>query len=286
MRRNTYILTVSCPNRAGIVAAVSQYLFRFGANIVESHQFDDNAVAQFFMRVKFDFVAENRFEELRAEFAPIARQFEMNWKIRETAVPRRVLILVSKLDHCLVDLLYRWRTGDLAFEPVGIISNHPEDIFQGVDFHGIQFDHIPVTGDTKQKQEARLLEIIDERGVDLVVLARYMQILSSQLAANLAGKCINIHHSFLPGFKGARPYHQAYDRGVKVVGATAHYVTQDLDEGPIITQDVEPISHRHDPMELVRLGRDIERRVLAKAIRLHLEDRVFVHGMRTVVFEG
>lgn len=286
MSENYYTLTVSCPNRAGIVASVSQHLFSKGANIRESHQFDDVQADQFFMRVEFDFPDTDRFAELTDEFVAIAETFDMTWKMRPGHVRQRVLILVSKMDHCLVDLLYRWRTGDLDFEPVGIVSNHPLSTFAGLDFHGIPFDHIPVTSDTKQKQEAKLLDIVNARNVDLVVLARYMQILSSELAATLANKVINIHHSFLPGFKGARPYHQAYDRGVKVVGATAHFVTGDLDEGPIITQDVEPIGHRHKPEDLIRLGRDIERRVLAKAIHLFLEDRIFVHGVRTIIFEG
>ena len=195
-----------------------------------------------------------------------------------------MLILASKFDHCLADLLYRWRSGELAFHPVGIVSNHPRDTYASLNFDDIPFHHLPVTRDTKGEQEARIKQIVEEQKVDLVILARYMQILSDDMAAFLDGRCINIHHSFLPGFKGAKPYHQAHSRGVKIIGATAHYVTADLDEGPIIEQDVERISHRDLPDELVRKGRDIERRVLARAVRYHLDDRVMLNGSTTVVF--
>jgi len=204
--------------------------------------------------------------------------------MRDRAARRRVMLLVSKFDHCLVDILYRWRTGELAMIPTAIVSNHPRETYAGLEFGEIPFHHLPVTKETRREQEGKVWDLVGETKTDLVVLARYMQILSDDLSAKLSGRCINIHHSFLPGFKGAKPYHQAYERGVKLIGATAHYVTSDLDEGPIIDQDVERISHRDTPDDLVRKGRDIERRVLARAIRYHLEDRVIVNGRKTVVF--
>jgi formyltetrahydrofolate deformylase len=204
--------------------------------------------------------------------------------MRNRATLRRVMLLVSKSDHCLADILYRWRTGELAMIPTAVVSNHPRETYAGLDFSAIPFHHLAVTGETKGAQEEAIFNLVQETRTDLVVLARYMQILSDDLTAKLAGRCINIHHSFLPGFKGAKPYHQAHAHGVKLIGATAHYVTSDLDEGPIIDQDVERISHRDMPEDLVRKGRDIERRVLARAIRYHLEDRVILNGRKTVVF--
>jgi len=208
----------------------------------------------------------------------------MDWQMRDRAARRRVMLLVSKSDHCLADILYRWRIGELEMIPTAIISNHPREAYAGLDLSAIPFHHLPVTKDTRGEQENAIGDLVVQTKADLVVLARYMQILSDGLSAKLSGRCINIHHSFLPGFKGARPYHQAHDRGVKLIGATAHYVTSDLDEGPIIDQDVERISHRDRPEDLVRKGRDIERRVLARAIRYHLEDRVILNGRKTVVF--
>ncbi|MEN3290159.1 MAG: formyltetrahydrofolate deformylase, partial [Bradyrhizobium sp.] len=239
----------------------------------------------FFMRVVFTAadLAVN-LPALQTGFAAIAERFGMDWQMRDRAAKRRVMLLVSKFDHCLVDILYRWRTGDLAMVPTAIVSNHPRDTYAGLDFGDIPFHHMPVTRETKRHQENAVLKLVDETRSDLVVLARYMQILSDEMSASLSGRCINIHHSFLPGFKGAKPYHQAHERGVKLIGATAHYVTSDLDEGPIIDQDVERISHRDTPDDLVRKGRDIERRVLARAIRYHLEDRVILNGRKTVVF--
>jgi formyltetrahydrofolate deformylase len=210
----------------------------------------------------------------------------MRWNLRDRSVPRKVLILVSKFDHCLADLLYRNRIGDLPMEIVGIASNHPREAIDSTDIRDIPYHHLPITKDTKPQQEAQIRALVEETGAELVVLARYMQILSDEMAAWLSGRCINIHHSFLPGFKGAKPYHQAHARGVKMIGATAHYVTADLDEGPIIHQDVEAISHADRPADLVRKGRDIESRVLAEAVRLHLEDRVLLNGTKTVVFRG
>lgn len=234
------------------------------------------------MRVAFGCPSEMAL--IDEAFTPLAEQFGMDWSIREIGTLQKVLILVSKFDHCLVDLLYRLRIGELEMEVTGIISNHPRESLCGFDLNGIPFHYLPVTKDTKAQQEARIWEIFTETRSELAVLARYMQILSDDLSAKFDGRCINIHHSFLPGFKGAKPYHQAHQRGVKLIGATAHYVTSDLDEGPIIEQDVERISHSDSPEDLVRKGRDIERRVLSRAVGLHLGSRVILNGDRTVVF--
>jgi len=285
MPDHQYVLTLSCPDRPGIVSAVSTFLAHNGQNILDAQQFSDVEDNRFFMRVVFtaaDLAVE--LPALQTGFAAIAERFNMNWQMRDRAARRRVMLLVSKFDHCLVDILYRWRTGELAMVPTAIVSNHPRETYAGLDFGEIPFHHLPVTRETRREQEGRVWDLVGETKTDLVVLARYMQILSDDLSAKLSGRCINIHHSFLPGFKGAKPYHQAHERGVKLIGATAHYVTSDLDEGPIIDQDVERISHRDTPDDLVRKGRDIERRVLARAIRYHLEDRVIVNGRKTVVF--
>ncbi|MCB5177564.1 MULTISPECIES: formyltetrahydrofolate deformylase [Microvirga] len=280
-----FVLTLACANRPGIVAAVAGHLSSAGLNILDAQQYDDTQTDRFFMRVVFDPVeGEADLDALRSGFVPVAERFGMTWTLRNRSEPRRVMLMVSKFDHCLADLLYRWRIGELAFEPVGVIANHPVETYSHVDLGSIPFHHLPVTRDTKMEQEAKVWEVIRDAKADLVVLARYMQVLSDGLAAKLAGRCINIHHSFLPGFKGAKPYHQAHARGVKLIGATAHYVTSDLDEGPIIAQDVEPITHRDTPDDLVRKGRDIERRVLARAVRHHLEDRILLNGQKTVVF--
>jgi len=282
---NAAILTLSCPDRPGIVARVSTYLFEAGANILEAHQFDDTETGRFFMRVVFEAVAEgSSISVIRDGFAAIAQHFAMHWTIRAKTEKRKVMLLASKSDHCLADILYRWRSGDMSMEIVAIVSNHARETYQHLDLDGIPFHHLPVTKETKLEQEAAIWALVKETGAELVVLARYMQVLSDGLAAKLAGRCINIHHSFLPGFKGAKPYHQAHARGVKLIGATAHYVTSDLDEGPIIEQDVERISHQDSPEDLVAKGRDIERRVLARAIAAHLEDRVLLNGRKTVVF--
>jgi formyltetrahydrofolate deformylase len=283
------ILTLSCRDRAGITARVTSYLFEHGGNVLEAQQFNDLDGGDFFMRVAFDLAAQDGAadpEALRAGFADLASAFGMRWKLTPRDKPRRVLLLVSKFDHCLADLLYRVRIGEMAMDIVGIVSNHPRDVLGNTNIRDIPFHHLPVTRETKPAQEARIREIATETGAELVVLARYMQILSDEMAGWLSGRCINIHHSFLPGFKGAKPYHQAHARGVKMIGATAHYVTGDLDEGPIIHQDVEAITHANSPDDLVRKGRDIERRVLAEAVRLHLEDRVLLNGSRTVVFRS
>jgi len=284
MAQPNHILTLSCPNRPGIVASVSTMLFSHGGNILEAAQFDDTLSGRFFMRTVFNLPEGGGTDPVIAGFAPIAAEFGMEWSLSPADRRKKVLILVSRFDHCLVDLLYRWRIGELAMEIVGIISNHPRETFAGIDFAGIPFHHLPVTAETKPRQEEQIKAIVARTGAELVILARYMQILSDDLAACLSGRCINIHHSFLPGFKGARPYHQAHARGVKLIGATAHYVTADLDEGPIIEQDVERVSHNDSPEDLVRKGRDIERRVLARAVGFHLEGRALLNGMTTVVF--
>ena len=279
------VLTLSCADRPGITARVTSFLFERGGNILEAQQFNDRSSDAFFMRVEFD-PGEASREMIRTEFAPIAAEHAMDWELALRDRPRRVLIMVSKFDHCLADLLYRWRIGELPMEPVAIISNHLRAAIEHTHLGDIPFHHLPVTSGEKSAQEAKVRAIAEESGAELVVLARYMQILSDEQAAHFSGRCINIHHSFLPGFKGAKPYHQAYERGVKMIGASAHYVTADLDEGPIIHQDVEPISHADTPDQLVRKGRDIESRVLAEAVRLHLEDRVLLNGQRTVVFRS
>lgn len=276
----SFVLTLSCINRPGIVAAVAAALFEAGYNILDAQQFDDTSSNRFFMRMVFD----GGKEPVRERLAPIAEQFKMTWTLRSRSERKRVLVLVSKFDHCLADLLYRHRIGELDMDLVGVVSNHPREVFTALDLGSTPFHHLPVTRDSKLEQETEIWRLAREADVDLVVLARYMQVLSDGLAAKLAGRCINIHHSFLPGFKGAKPYHQAHARGVKLIGATAHFVTGDLDEGPIIEQDVERISHRDTPDDLIRKGRDIERRVLARAVRLLLEDRVLLNGSTVVVF--
>jgi formyltetrahydrofolate deformylase len=237
------------------------------------------------MRVVFDRIEPAAFEPLRQGFETVGEKFAMSWRMRAMSDRKRVMILVSKFDHCLADLLYRWRIGELDMDLAAVVSNHPRETYAHLDFGGAAFHYLPVTRQTKMEQETLLWELIRDTKTEVVVLARYMQILSDGLSAKLTGRCINIHHSFLPGFKGANPYTQAHDRGVKLIGATAHYVTADLDEGPIIEQDVERISHRDTPDDLVRKGRDIERRVLARALRNHLEDRVMLNGRRTIVFQ-
>jgi formyltetrahydrofolate deformylase len=278
------ILSLSCPDRPGIVATVGMRLFDAGCNVLEAHQYNDPETQLFFMRVRFAILSGKTLEALSAEFANTADQFAMSWSIRSNDERKRVVILVSKFDHCLADLLYRWRTGEIKMTIAAIIANHPRETYGHLDFDGIPFHYLPVNKATKMEQEAQVWDLIQKASADLVVLARYMQILSDGFAAELSGRCINIHHSFLPGFKGAKPYHQAHARGVKLIGATAHYVTADLDEGPIIEQDVERISHHNTPDDLVRKGREIERRVLARAISWHLGGRVITNGSKTVVF--
>ncbi len=281
-----YYLTLSCNDQPGIVAAVTTALYEAGANIVEAQQFDDVEQGVFFMRVEFTVAGETLGNELLEEhLLPVKTKFSMRSTLRLKSHRQRVLIMVSKLDHCLVDLLYRNSIGELAMDVVAVVSNHPRESVDTSMLGDIPFHHLPITKSSKLKQEALLKQVIDESGTELVILARYMQILSAEMTAYLEGRCINIHHSFLPGFKGGRPYHQAYNRGVKMIGATAHYVNSDLDEGPIIVQDVETVSHSDTPRSLERKGRDIERRVLARAVHYHLEDRVLLNHNKTVVFK-
>ncbi len=280
----SYLLTLSCPNRPGIVSSITTALFKNGGDIKEAHQFDDVETGRFFTRIVFTAPEDRRLDDIQADLKPLVEQFSLDLAVRPTTERPKVLILASKFDHCLVDLLYRNRIGELDMDVVGIISNHPRETYAGTDFGAIPFHHLPVTKDTKSEQEAEIKRIVNDTGAELVVLARYMQILSDDLAGFLSGRCINIHHSFLPSFKGAKPYHQAHKRGVKLIGATAHYVTADLDEGPIIEQDVERIGHHESPDDLVRKGRDIERRVLARAVAFHLSGRASMNGGKTVVF--
>ena len=287
MSSTRHILTLSCVNRPWIVAKVSAALFDGGFNILDAQQFDDTETGDFFMRVVFNAATPDAdVEALRDTFKAIAIGFAMTWSLRSVDQWKRVVLMVSRFDHCLVDLLYRWRSGELAMEPVAIIANYSRETYAHIEFGDIPFHHLPITKQTKMEQEAQAWEIIKSAKADLIILARYMQILSDGFTAKLQGRCVNIHHSFLPGFKGAKPYHQAHLRGVKLIGATAHFVTSDLDEGPIIEQDVERISHRDTPEDLVRKGRDIERRVLARAIANVLDDRVLLNHGKTVVFEG
>jgi len=283
---DNYVLTLRCADRSGIVASVASALAACGANITEAHQYDDAVARRFFMRVAFDLPSgPSGVPPLQARLRELDAVIGDQWALRDAAAAKRALIMVSKHDHCLIDLLYRTRIGEMNMQIVGVVSNHPLSALHAADFVGdLPFHHLPVTPATKPAQEAQIKQIVNDTQADLVVLARYMQILSDDLAGFLAGRCINIHHSFLPGFKGAQPYHQAHQRGVKVIGATAHYVTGDLDEGPIIEQDVMAVTHADTPETLTRKGRDIERRVLSRAVIFHLQDRVLVNGNTTVVF--
>ncbi|MAT50731.1 MAG: formyltetrahydrofolate deformylase [Porticoccaceae bacterium] len=284
--QGNYILTANCRAGTGVVAGVTTFLAERNCYICALEQFDDESTDKFFMRAVFRLQEGSPpIEDIRSGFPGVASRFNMTWDINDPNVPTRVLIMVSKADHCLADLLYRWRIGDLNMEITAVVSNHL-DLRAMVEREGIRFVHLPVNPDNKRQQEQRVLEIVEETGTELIVLARYMQILSDELCDSLAGRCINIHHSFLPGFKGAKPYHQAYDRGVKLIGATAHYVTSDLDEGPIIEQVVTRVDHNHKPHHLVRVGRDNECMALARAVKYHIEHRVFLDGNKTVVFVG
>lgn len=278
------VLTLSCPDRPGIVAAVSQHLFDRRANIEESQQFSDHRTGRYFMRVRFATGrAELDVDRWRDEFASVAAEFDMTWEMRPAATAYRTLVMVSRFGHVLNDLLFRWKSGQVNADIVAIVSNHT-DLEPMARSYGIPFHHIPVTKETKADAEARLRELVAEHDVELITLARYMQVLSDDLCRDLGGRVINIHHSFLPSFKGAKPYHQAYARGVKVIGATAHYVTADLDEGPIIEQDIHRVDHRMDAEDLVAAGEEVESRVFARAVRWHCESRVILNGDRTVVF--
>lgn len=278
------VLTLSCKDRKGIVAAVGQSIVAQDCNIEESAQYFDKMSGLFFMRVVFRSSEGVGADQFKEGFEPVGLAYAMDWDIRDMDVKQRVLIMVSKTGHCLNDLLYRWRVGQLPMDPVGIASNH-EDWRGRVEAEGLPFFHLPITPDTKAEQEAQLEALVEEQEVDLIVLARYMQILSDSLSRRLEGQVINIHHSFLPSFKGARPYHRAHERGVKLIGATSHYVTPDLDEGPIIEQDVTRVDHSMSPDEFVAAGRDVESQVLARGVQYHLERRVLLNGDRAVVFK-
>ncbi|MFB6814197.1 formyltetrahydrofolate deformylase [Streptomyces sp. NPDC056347] len=278
-----YVLTLSCPDRQGIVHAVSSYLFMTGCNIEDSQQFGDHDTGLFFMRVHFSAEAPVTVEKLRASFAAVGDSFRMEWQIHRSAERMRIVLMVSRFGHCLNDLLFRSRIGALPVEIAAVVSNHT-DFAELVASYNVPFRHIPVTKGNKAEAEAQLLELVREENVELVVLARYMQVLSDDLCKQLSGRIINIHHSFLPSFKGAKPYHQAHARGVKLIGATAHYVTADLDEGPIIEQEVERVGHGVTPDELVAVGRDVECQALARAVKWHAEHRILLNGHRTVVF--
>ncbi|GAB2577319.1 formyltetrahydrofolate deformylase [Streptomyces capparidis] len=278
-----FVLTLACPDRQGIVHAVSSYLFMTGCNIEDSQQFKDRDSELFFMRVHFSAEPHVTLEKLRASFTAVAESFRMDWQLHDANRKMRVLLMVSRFGHCLNDLLFRTSIGALPVEVAAVVSNHT-DFRELAASHGVPFHHLPVTKDNKAEAEAELLKIVENEGVELVVLARYMQVLSDGLCRALAGRIINIHHSFLPSFKGAKPYHQAHARGVKLIGATAHYVTADLDEGPIIEQEVERVGHWATPDQLVAVGRDVECQALARAVKWHSEHRVLLNGTRTVVF--
>ena len=280
-----YILTVSCPTTRGIIAAITGYLFEKGCYVVDSAQFDALDTGRFFMRVGFDSQEGVSLAEIEGGFGPIATRFSMTYAFHDAARRMKVLLMVSRFGHCLNDLLYRWKIGGLPIDIVGVVSNH-FDYQKVVVNHDIPFHHIAVTKANKPEAEARLLSLVQDTGTELVVLARYMQVLSDRLCQEMSGKIINIHHSFLPSFKGANPYKQAYERGVKLIGATAHYVTADLDEGPIIEQDVARITHAQNAGDFVSIGRDVEAQVLARAVHAHIHHRVFLNGSRTVVFPG
>ncbi|KXJ51810.1 MAG: formyltetrahydrofolate deformylase [Neptuniibacter sp. Phe_28] len=282
---NEFILKTNCIAGSGIVAAVSSFLSERGCYISEMNQFDDPESGQFFMRMRFHVESgEYELEKLSAEFVSISEKFNMDWRMVSANAPTKTLIMVSKFDHCLDDLMYRLHKGEINMEITSIVSNH-KDLRPMAEREGIRFIHLPVTKENKAEQEQALLDVVEETGTELVVLARYMQILSDNLCKKLSGRAINIHHSFLPGFKGAKPYHQAHTRGVKLIGATAHYVTSDLDEGPIIEQSVQPVDHTYSPDALVAVGRDTETVALARAVKRHVDHRVFLDGNKTVVFK-
>lgn len=281
-----YVLTVSCPEANGIVRAVSDFLYQRGATISEAAQHRDPVIDRFFMRVEFEELEVDlpSVEKLDEDFASLAQQFDMQWEFFDLRHKPRMLLAVSRHGHCLVDILHRWSSGVLPAEVVGVVSNH-DDMRDITEWHGLPYYHLPVTAETKDEQESNILDIIASQAVDVLALARYMQILSPKLCEAMAGRAINIHHSFLPGFKGANPYRQAYMRGVKIIGATAHYVTTDLDEGPIIEQSVERIDHNFDIEELVQIGRDAECAAFARALKWHCEHRIIINGNKTVVFK-
>lgn len=285
LKESNWILAAQCPSRLGTVDVVTRFLKESRCYITEQHSFDDRQGGGFFIRTEFRPEAEG-FDRVAFEagFAERAAEFDMTFELTAPGTRMPVVIMVSKADHCLNDLLYRYRIGQLPIDICAIVSNHP-DLASLAEWHGIAYHHFPITPESKAEQEAKVWAVVEETGAELVILARYMQVLSSEMCERLSGRAINIHHSLLPGFKGAKPYHQAYDKGVKLVGATAHYINDDLDEGPIITQGVESVSHTDYPEDLVAKGRDIECLTLARAVALHVERRVFLHASRTVVFD-
>lgn len=280
---NDYILTLSCPDRTGIVHRVSGWLLERQGNILDAQQFGDTETKQFFLRVHFELPEHQQAEALEQQFQAVAQEFSMQARVHDAQRKARLLILASRQGHCLNDLLFRTHSGQLNVDVVGVVSNH-NDHAGMAKAYDIPFHHFPVTAETKREQEERILALVNEQQVDLVVLARYMQILSAEMCRALSGRAINIHHSFLPSFKGAKPYHQAHTRGVKIIGATAHYVTSDLDEGPIIEQDIERVNHNMSAKDLTQVGSDIESLVLSRAVRSHVEHRILLNGNRTVVF--
>ena len=277
------VLTLSCPDNFGIVAAVAGYLTETGCNIEQSAQFADRETGLFFMRVEFDLGETARLDEITAGFSPIARRFDMDWKIHDATEPLRTILMVSKFDHCLIDLLHRMERREFNLSICAVVSNH-HDAEKIAAQHNVPFHFLPVTPETKPEQERALMGIVKQQDVELIVLARYMQVLSNDFCEKLPGRVINIHHSFLPSFKGAKPYHQAFRRGVKLIGATAHFVTADLDEGPIIEQEAERVDHSMTPGDLIRIGRDVERRALAQAVRFYAERRILMNDAKTVIF--
>ncbi len=283
MQHNDYILTLACPDTTGIVYHVSGFLFERGCNILDSQQFGDEDTRLFFLRVHFTAPDGLDADTVRKEFAAVGERFSMQWQIRDPHRRARVLLMVSKHGHCLNDLLFRAKSGQLPIDIPAVVSNHPDFALLSASY-GVPFYHLPVAQGGKEQQERQVLQIAERENVDLVVLARYMQILSPGMCRALAGRAINIHHSFLPSFKGARPYYQAHDRGVKLIGATAHYVTPDLDEGPIIEQDIARVDHSMSPETLTQVGRDVECLVLARAVRWHVEHRILLNGHKTIVF--
>jgi formyltetrahydrofolate deformylase len=284
MAQTNFILKLSCADRPGIVASVTAELAALGANIAESAQFWDRQTDRFFMRIAFTAPARTEAPDIESALEHTVEHYRMDLSVSDQSAAPRIVIMVSKFDHVLLHLLYQIRVGWLHAEVAAIVSNH-EDSRRTAEYEGVPYHHWPVTRDSKSEQEEKLLALVEETGAELVVLARYMQILSNNAATKLAGKVINIHHSFLPSFKGAKPYHQAHERGVKLIGATAHYVTADLDEGPIIEQETARVTHAQTPEDLIAVGRDVEARVLARAVKSHLEWRVMVNGRKTVVFE-
>ncbi|WP_019399350.1 formyltetrahydrofolate deformylase [Pseudoxanthomonas sp. GW2] len=281
--RHDYILALSCPDRTGIVYRVSGLLFGQGCNILDAQQFGDEETGRFFLRVHFDLPAPEAYPALIERFGHLAAEFGMDWQVHDARRRARLLVLVSKQGHCLNDLLFRAHSGQLNVDIAAVVSNHPDFAALSASY-GVPFPHLPVDNGNRPRQEQAILDLVERERVDLVVLARYMQILSPRMCEALAGRAINIHHSFLPSFKGAQPYHQAHARGVKIIGATAHYVTPDLDEGPIIEQDVARVDHAMTPRDLIRVGSDIESQVLARAVRRHVEHRILLNGHKTVVF--